>query len=80
MSTSPDVGQSGPHEVRMRPGWSVSGWLLGILGGISVFVGLFALFGNESSSIGLGGDLSWQVSEITDAWMYGLLIGGGWRY
>lgn len=77
MTTSPETGQTEAANVRMRPGWSVLGWLLGILGGISVFVGLFALFGDDSSSIGIGGDLSWQVSEITEAWMYGLLIGGG---
>lgn len=67
MTTSPDVGQSGSGKIRMEPGWSVAGWLLGILGGISLFAGLFVMFGNESSSIGIGGDLSWRVSEITDA-------------
>lgn len=77
MTTSPEVGHSGSGKARMRAGWSVVGWLLGILGGVSLFVGLFAMFGNESASIGVGGDLSWQVSEITDAWVYGLLIGGG---
>lgn len=77
MTTSPEIGHTGSSKVRIAPGWSVAGWLLGILGGISVFVGLFVMFGNENSSIGIGGDLSWQVSEITDAWMYGLLIGGG---
>jgi hypothetical protein len=61
----------------MAPGFGVAGWLFGVLGAVSVFVGLFVMFGDENSSIGLGGDLSWRVSEITDAWMYGLLIGGG---
>lgn len=77
MTTTPDVRQKGSDKVRMGPGWSVSAWLLGIFGGISLFLGLFVVFGNEDSSIGLGGDLSWQVSEVTDPWMYGLLIGGG---
>lgn len=35
------------------------------------------MFGNEESSIGIGGEMSWQVGEVTDAWMYGLIIGGG---
>ncbi len=76
MTTSPE-GTSGSGKPRVGPGWSVAGWLLGILGAISLFVGLFVMFGNENSSVGIGGELSWQVSEITDAWMYGLLIGGG---
>jgi hypothetical protein len=76
-TSPPEVRQSGSGKVRMAPGWGVAGWLLGIFGAISLFLGLFVMFGNESSSIGIGGDLSWQVSEVTDAWMYGLLIGGG---
>ena len=77
MSTSPETGRNSPSQMRLGPGWSSAGWLLGILGGISVFLGLFVMFGNETSSIGIGGDLSWQVSEVSDTWMYGLLIAGG---
>lgn len=69
--------QSEAGKVRLGPGWGVVGWLLGIFGAISLFVGLFVMFGSADSSIGIGGDLSWQVGEISDAWMYGLLIGGG---
>jgi len=54
----------------------VGAWLFGISGAISLFLGLFIMFGSEDSSIGIGGELSWQVSEVTDGWMYGLLIGG----
>lgn len=66
-----------PREVRRRSGWTASGWFLGIIGGIAAFLGLFVLFAGDDQSIGLGGDLSWQVSEVSTAWTYGLLIGGG---
>lgn len=51
-------------------------WLTGIMGGVAAFLGLFILFGPEDESVGLGGDLSWRVGDISNAWMYGLLIGG----
>lgn len=64
---------------RPRPswGWNAAGWLLGILGGIAAFLGMFILFAGDEHYVGLGGDLSWSVGEISDAWMYGLLFGGG---
>lgn len=73
------------HEVRegessrtpRGPGWRVAGWVLGIVGGISAFLGLFILFAGEDQYVGIGGDLSWRVGDISSAWMYGLLIGGG---
>lgn len=77
MSASSGVGQRGSGKTRVGPGWSATGWLLGIVGGISLFLGLFVLIGNETTSIGIGGDLSWQVGEVADIWTYGLLIGGG---
>lgn len=73
------------HETRQRqmsrggggPGWRFTEWLLGIVGGIGVFLGLFILFAGESEYVGIGGDWSWRVGDISSAWMYGLLIGGG---
>ena len=59
------------------PAWHFAEWLLGIVGGIAVFLGLFTLFASDDSSIGLGGDWSWQAGEISSAVTYGLLIGGG---
>ena len=59
-----------------RPGWQPIEWILGIVGGIATFLGFFILFGPEDDSIGIGGDLSWEVSEISSAWTYSLLIGG----
>lgn len=76
MTTSPDVAERQSPKVRLALGVGVLAWLFGISGAISLFLGLFIMFGSEDSSIGIGGDLSWQVSEVTDAWMYGLLIGG----
>ena len=64
------------REAAQGGGWSATGWLLGILGGISAFLGLFILFGPEDEYVGIGGDLSWRVGDISSAWLYGLLIGG----
>jgi hypothetical protein len=58
------------------PGWRFTEWLLGIVGGIAAFLGLFILFGGDEQSVGLGGDWSWQVGDISTPWAYGLLIGG----
>ena len=55
----------------------VTEWFLGIIGAIAAFLGLFILFGGENQSLGLGGDLTWQVGDISTNWGYGLLIGGG---
>jgi hypothetical protein len=50
---------------------------LTILGAITTLLGFFVMFGNESSSIGLGGAWSWEVGEIPDGWMFSLLVAGG---
>jgi hypothetical protein len=52
-------------------------WLFGIVGGIAVFLGIFILAAGEDQYVGIGGDLSWRVGDISSAWAYGLLIGGG---
>ncbi len=51
-------------------------WLFGIVGGIATFLGLFILFADGDQWIGIGGDLSWRVGDISSAWAYGLLAGG----
>jgi hypothetical protein len=51
-------------------------WLLGILGGLAVFLGAFILLAGDEQSIGLGGQVSWQVDEIDPAWGYSLLAVG----
>ncbi len=55
----------------------VTEWVLGIVGAIAAFLGLFILFGGGNQSLGLGGELTWQVGEISAGWGYGLAIGGG---
>lgn len=59
------------------PGWRFTEWLLGIVGGVGVFLGLFILFAGGDQYVGIGGDWSWRVGDISDTWAYGLLIGGG---
>lgn len=61
---------------RGGPGWQATEWICGIIGGIATFLGFFILFGPEDEFVGIGGDLSWQVGEISSAWTYSLVIGG----
>ncbi len=57
-------------------GWKAGEWLMGVFGGVAAFLGFFIMFGPEEDYVGLGGDVAWQVGEISSAWMYGLIIGG----
>jgi len=50
--------------------------VLGIGGAIAVFMGVFILFAAEDQWVGIGGDLSWRVGDITPGWGIGLVIGG----
>lgn len=58
------------------PGWRFGEWLLGIVGGIGLFLGLFVFFAGDDQYVGIGGDLSWRVGDISSAWAWSLLIGG----
>jgi hypothetical protein len=68
------TGSAGGTAHRAR--FTVTGWVLGILGVIATFLGGFILLGSAEQSVGLGGQASWQVSEIDPAWGYGLLVAG----
>ena len=57
-------------------GWKAAEWLMGVFGGVAAFLGFFIMFGPEEDYVGLGGDVAWQVGEISTAWMWGLVIGG----
>lgn len=78
------VSQKTPPETRtyqpmtpVRSVWrNTVEWVLGIVGAVSLFLGLFIAYAGENQSLGLGGDWSWQVGEIASGWMYGFLIGG----
>ncbi len=65
-----------PSSPATRAALSVSRWVLAIVGGIAAFLGGFILLGGDNQYVGLGGDLSWRVSEIDPMWGWGLLIGG----
>lgn len=65
-----------PSAVR-RAGFQVTEWVLGIVGAIAAFVGAFILLGSEDQYVGLGGEVSWAVSEIDPTWGWGLLLTGG---
>ena len=67
----------GSAYVSSTTGWrSALEWVLGIVGGIAVFLGVFVLLAAEDQSVGIGGDLSWRVGDITPGWGIGLVIGG----
>ncbi|MEN8114825.1 MAG: hypothetical protein ABFS21_10605 [Actinomycetota bacterium] len=55
---------------------SVVAWVLAIGGTVSAFMGLFILLASEDQYVGIGGDWSWRVGDITPEWGIGLLIGG----
>ncbi len=57
-------------------GWKAATWLMGVFGSVAAFLGLFVMVGPEDDFVGLGGDWAWRVSDVSSAWMYGLLIGG----
>lgn len=67
---------TGPDHMGGGPGWHFLEWSFGIIGGIGLFLGLVALLASDQTSIGLGGDWSWEVGEISTGVKYGLLIGG----
>lgn len=69
-----DIGGNGPAH---RSGFRVTAWVLGIVGAVAAFQGVFILLAGDDQSIGLGGDASWKVGEIDPAWGWGLAIGGG---
>ncbi len=67
------------HEpmARVRSTWrNTVGWVMGIVGAVSLFLGLFIAYAGEDQYLGIGGDWSWRVGDISSAWMYGFLIGG----
>ena len=72
--TSPAGRSTGGRTPRAR--FPVTGWVLGIIGAIATFLGAFILLAGDEQSVGLGGQASWQVSEIDPAWGVGLLTGG----
>lgn len=80
MASEPEVqDESGEPASIVRPssGWRKAiDWLLGIVGVIAAFLGLFILFAGENQHVGLGGDWSWRVGDISSAWAYGLFAGG----
>lgn len=72
MSSPPMPATTSRHFGQFR----VTRWVLIVVGGIAVFLGLFIMFGSDDQSVGLGGEASWKVSEIAPAWGYSLLAVG----
>lgn len=66
-----------PGRAGGGPGWRFIEWLFGIVGAIGLFLGLFILLANDNQYVGVGGDWSWRVGDVSSAWTYGLLVGGG---
>jgi len=51
-------------------------WALGVVGVVALILGAVILFGGDGQSVGLGGDLTWQVDDVAASWGYVLLFGG----
>lgn len=51
-------------------------WFGGIMGAIAAFMGAFILLASDTQSVGLWGDASWEVGEISAWWGIGLLAVG----
>ncbi len=63
-------------RVRRGMAWKVAWWLCLVLGGVATVEGLVILLGPEDDTVGIGGDLSWRIGDISSAWIFGLLIVG----
>jgi hypothetical protein len=72
---APPKGQVSRGQ-RVSPSRGFAEWFLGIVGGISTFLGLFILLADADQYVGIGGDLSWRVGDISSTWAYALLAGG----
>lgn len=64
------------EELRPSAGARTAEWIMGIVGAVATFLGLFIFFGGEDQYLGFGGDWSWRVGDIDAIWGYGFLIGG----
>lgn len=66
------------HEIERRRGigWKITWWLCLVFGASFALEGLVLLLGPEDDYVGFGGNLSWQIGEISSAWTYGFLIVG----
>ena len=63
-----------PAQSPSRRGrFTVTAWVLGILGVIGTVEGAFILLGGDDQWVGIGGEASWRVGEVDPAWGYGLL-------
>ena len=51
-------------------------WFLGVVGAIAMFMGSFILIADADQFVGIGGDISGRVGDISSAWGYGTLAGG----
>lgn len=74
-ANAPHTGPSA-GAAKVRGSFTVTSWVLGVVGAIAAFLGAFILLGGDEQSIGLGGEASWTVAEIDPAWGYGLLVVG----
>lgn len=54
----------------------VSEWMLAALAAIALAVGMVILVAGDDEYVGLGGDVSWRVGDLSPWWGYGLLAGG----
>ncbi len=51
-------------------------WIVGLVGAVAALVGAWMYYGPADGTLTLFNS-SWSVTEITEGWAYGLLMGGG---
>jgi hypothetical protein len=54
----------------------VSEWMFAALAIITLSMGMVVLLAGEDEYVGLGGDVSWRVGDLSPWWGYGLLAAG----
>lgn len=51
-------------------------WIIGLIGAAAALIGLWMYYGPDDGTLTLFNS-SWTVTDITEGWAFGLLMGGG---
>ena len=51
-------------------------WIIGLIGAVAALIGVWMYYGPDDGTLTLFNS-SWTVTNITEGWAFGLLMGGG---